>query len=186
MKSEPGGMFVIRNAGNIVPYCESEPGGVSGTVEYVVAALHVKDMVICSHSDCGAMTAIAKSHDRSQAPAVSSWQRNADAARTVNAAHDHGSEQDKVDDLVRQNVIAQLNNLRNHPSVALALSQTALRLHGWVFDLESGEIIALDHLSGDFVNLNENPNTYAYAGQAVTAAGGRLAAAVYTPNHLTY
>jgi carbonic anhydrase len=163
-QTEPGGMFVIRNAGNIVPSYGPEPGGVSGTVEYAVAVLGVKDVVICGHSNCGAMTAIAKGLDLSQLPAVSSWLHHADAAKAVNAAHHHDSEQAKVDDLVHQNVIAQLNNLRTYPSVALALSQKKLRLHGWVFDIESGEIDALDHQSGGFVDLIEHPDVYAHAG----------------------
>ena len=161
---EPGDLFVIRNAGNIVPSYGPEPGGVSGTVEYAVAVLGMKDVVICGHSNCGAMTAIAKGHDLSQMPAVASWLRHADAAKAVNAAHHHDSEHAKVDALVRQNVIAQLNNLRTHPSVALALSQKKLRLHGWMFDIESGEIDALDHQSGGFVDLIEHPDVYAHAG----------------------
>lgn len=56
---EPGDLFVIRNAGNIVPSYGPEPGGVSASVEYAVAALRVSDIVICGHSNCGAMTAIA-------------------------------------------------------------------------------------------------------------------------------
>jgi hypothetical protein len=58
----------------------------------------------------------------------------------------------------------QLDNLRTHPSVALALSQKKLRLHGWVFDIESGEIDALDHQSGRFVDLVGHPDVYAHAG----------------------
>ena len=54
---EPGELFVIRNAGNIVPSYGPEPGGVSATVEYAVAVLGVQDIVICGHSDCGAMGA---------------------------------------------------------------------------------------------------------------------------------
>src|ERR1700684_612406 len=54
---EPGDLFVIRNAGNIVPSYGPEPGGVSATVEYAVAVLGVQDIVICGHSNCGAMTA---------------------------------------------------------------------------------------------------------------------------------
>jgi carbonic anhydrase len=160
-QTEPGGMFVIRNAGNIVPSHGPEPGGVSGTVEYAIAVLGVKDVVVCGHSNCGAMTAIAKGHDLSHMPAVSSWLRHADAAKAVNAARHHECEQAKVDDLVRENVIAQLNNLRTHPSVALALSRKALRLHGWVFDIESGQIEALDGQSGRFVDLIDHPDVYA-------------------------
>src|SRR3954465_10517606 len=64
-QSEPGAMFVIRNAGNIVPPSGPEPGGVSATIEYAVSVLGVSDIVICGHSDCGAMTAIAHEHDLS-------------------------------------------------------------------------------------------------------------------------
>jgi carbonic anhydrase len=163
-QSEPGGIFVIRNAGNIVPSYGPEPGGVSGTVEYAVAVLGVKDVVICGHSNCGAMTAIAKNHDLSHMPAVSSWLRHADAAKAVCAVHNHESDQAKIDDLIHENVIAQLVNLRTHPSVARALSQKKLRLHGWVFDIESGEIDALDHATGGFVDLIEHPDVYAHAG----------------------
>ncbi|HEY2052035.1 MAG TPA: carbonic anhydrase [Caulobacteraceae bacterium] len=163
-QTEPGGMFVIRNAGNIVPSYGPEPGGVSGTVEYAIAVLGVKDVVICGHSNCGAMTAIAKDHDLGRMPAVSNWLRHADAARAVNAARHHDCEQAKVDDLVRENVIAQLNNLRTHPSVALAMSREALRLHGWVFDIESGQIEALDGQSGRFVDLIDHPDVCAHAG----------------------
>ena len=60
---EPGDLFVIRNAGNIVPSYGPEPGGVSASVEYAVAALRVSDIVICGHSNCGAMTAkIGRAH----------------------------------------------------------------------------------------------------------------------------
>lgn len=83
---EPGDLFVIRNAGNIVPSYGPEPGGVSASVEYAVAALRVSDIVICGHSNCGAMTAIASCQCMDHMPAVSHWLRYADSARVVNEA----------------------------------------------------------------------------------------------------
>ena len=91
-QSEPGDMFVIRNAGNIVPSFGPEPGGVSATVEYAVAVLGVTDIVICGHSNCGAMTAIAKNQDLTALPAVRNWLRHADAAKAINNVCPHGSE----------------------------------------------------------------------------------------------
>jgi carbonic anhydrase len=150
---EPGEMFVIRNAGNIVPSFGPEPGGVSATVEYAVAVLGVRDVVICGHSDCGAMTALAHNHDLGHLPAVCSWLHHADAAKAVNEAQHHASDADKLDGMVHQNVIAQLANLRTHPSVAVALAQGRLTLHGWVYDIESGQIEALDSATGRFAPL---------------------------------
>ncbi|HFU7634487.1 TPA: cyanase [Escherichia coli] len=85
---EPGDLFVIRNAGNIVPSYGPEPGGVSASVEYAVAALRVSDIVICGHSNCGAMTAIASCQCMDHMPAVSHWLRYADSARLVGAKLD--------------------------------------------------------------------------------------------------
>ncbi|WP_250479582.1 MULTISPECIES: carbonic anhydrase [unclassified Caballeronia] len=158
---EPGELFVIRNAGNIVPSYGPEPGGVSATVEYAVAVLGVGDIVICGHSDCGAMGAISRCTCLDHLPAVANWLRHSDAAKAINAAHTFDSPRAKLDDLVRENVIAQLANLRTHPSVALALQQGKIRLHGWVYDIESGGIDALDGASRIFLPLAESPTTIA-------------------------
>ena len=160
---EPGDLFVIRNAGNIVPSFGPEPGGVSATVEYAVAALGVTDVVVCGHSDCGAMTAVATCKCLDHMPAVANWLRYADPAKLVNDAREHASERDRIDSMVRENVIAQLNNLKTHPSVALALAQGRLTLHGWVYDIESGSIDALDSTTRQFVSLAEHPDVAATA-----------------------
>ncbi len=133
---EPGDLFVIRNAGNIVPSYGPEPGGVSASVEYAVAALQVADIVICGHSDCGAMTAIATCKCLDHMPAVAGWLRYADSARVVNEARQHKDQPTKVAAMVRENVIAQLANIQTHPSVRLALEEGRVTLHGWIYDIE--------------------------------------------------
>ncbi|WP_199063741.1 carbonic anhydrase [Serratia sp. ASV30] len=158
---EPGDLFVIRNAGNIVPSFGPEPGGVSASVEYAVAALGVEDIVICGHSDCGAMTAIATCKCLDHMPTVANWLRYADAAKAVNQANEHASEHDRINSMVRENVIAQLTNLKTHPSVALALDRGNLRLHGWVYDIATGCIDALDGNTRRFVPLASNPSVTA-------------------------
>jgi carbonic anhydrase len=167
---EPGDMFVIRNAGNIVPPYGPEPGGVSATVEYAVAALGVTDVVICGHSNCGAMTAIATCKCMDHMPAVQNWLRYADSAKIVNEAHKHHDERGRIDSLVHENVIAQLANLKTHPSVRLALAQGNLALHGWVYDIESGSIDALDGTARRFVSLAENPHVCAVPAPVSLAA----------------
>ena len=158
---EPGELFVIRNAGNIVPSYGPEPGGVTASVEYAVSKLGVRDVVICGHSDCGAMTAIATCQCLGHMPAVEHWLRYADSARLVNEARKHANEQERIASMVRENVIAQLANIQTHPSVRLALSEARLNLHGWVFDIESGTIEAYDGASMKFVQLAEHPDTTA-------------------------
>ena len=158
---EPGDLFVIRNAGNIVPSYGPEPGGVSATVEYAVSVLKVSDIVICGHSNCGAMSAISSCQNLDHLPAVAHWLRHADCAKAIVDAQSHANQHERTDALVRQNVVAQLANIRTHPSVAVALAQHRLNLHGWIYDIENGVIDALDGATGDFVPLADNPQVVA-------------------------
>ncbi|WP_439878974.1 carbonic anhydrase [Pseudomonas prosekii] len=160
-QQEPGELFVIRNAGNIVPSYSPHPGGVSATVEYAVAVLSVTDIVICGHSDCGAMTAVASCKCMDHLPAVSGWLQHAESAKVINESRPHADQAAKVSSMVRENVIAQLANIQTHPSVRLAQEKGQLNLHGWVYDIETGSIDALDAASRDFVSLVEHPNTCA-------------------------
>ncbi|KIZ13647.1 carbonic anhydrase [Streptomyces natalensis] len=132
--SEPGELFVIRTAGNLVPAYRPGGDGVAASVEYAVSALGVSDVVVCGHSGCGAMTALAGRHDMSDAPAVAGWLRHADAAQARTAATGD------VAALIRQNVLAQLANLATHPSVARARAENRLTLHGWVYDIATGGV----------------------------------------------
>lgn len=158
---EPGDIFVIRNAGNIVPSYGGEPGGVSATVEYAVAALGVTDIVILGHSDCGAMTAIARNKNLDSMPAVAGWLHHADAAKAISCSINHASPSEALSSMVRENVIAQLANIRTHPSVALGLANGTLALHGWIYDIESGSILTLNGQTRCFVPLAEFPQTCA-------------------------
>ncbi|WP_422130920.1 carbonic anhydrase [Streptomyces misionensis] len=131
---EPGELFVVRTAGNLVPARAPGADGVAASIEYAVGTLGVREIVVCGHSGCGAMTALAHGHDLGGAPAVADWLRLADAsvARTEDAAD--------VPALVRQNVLAQLANLATHPSVARALARHETTVRGWVFDIATGRV----------------------------------------------
>jgi carbonic anhydrase len=160
-QQDPGDIFVIRNAGNIVPSYSPVPGGVTATVEYAVAALGVSDIVVCGHSDCGAMTAIASGKSLDSMPAVANWLHHSDSAKMINESRTHANAAEKLKSMVCENVVSQLVNIRTHPSVALAIEQGKLTLHGWVYDIETGNVIALDGNTGTYVSLNEFPETTA-------------------------
>ncbi|KOV60484.1 carbonic anhydrase [Streptomyces sp. MMG1121] len=140
-QGEPGELFVIRTAGNLVPAYTPRANGVTASIEYAVAVLGVTDIVVCGHSACGAMTALAEEHDLTGAPAVADWLRHADAALARTAGLAAGPQ--KAGALVRQNVLAQLANLATLPSVARALAEKKVTLHGWVFDIATGRVEAL-------------------------------------------
>ena len=158
MQQGPGDLFVIRNAGNIVPPYAIAPGGVSASIEYAVAILKVPDIIICGHSGCGAMTAILNGKEQLQAlPEVARWLGFADAAKQTLTEHyaarpDH----EKLDLLVRGNVLAQLANLLTHPVVANAVKAREVRLHGWVFDIATATVTTYDAEAGEFVPLMQS------------------------------
>ncbi|NEW76648.1 carbonic anhydrase [Streptomyces rhizosphaericus] len=140
--SEPGELFVIRTAGNLVPAYAPGADGVAASIEYAVAVLGVSDIVVCGHSACGAMTVLAEDQDVTGTPAIADWLRHADASRARATTVEPSTS--TLDELVRQNVLAQLANLATHPSVARALATNAVTRHGWVFDIATGSVEELD------------------------------------------
>lgn len=143
-QSAPGELFVCRNAGNIVPPFAMKNGGVSSAVEYAVMALEVSEIVVCGHSDCGAMKAFFNPEALETMPNVKSWLAHAEPAHeVVKTCCGHLSQDEQVHALVLENVAIQLVHLQNHPSVAARLAAGKLSLHGWFFDIHTGEIHAL-------------------------------------------
>ena len=153
----PGELFVCRNAGNIVPPFTQQNGGVSSAIEYAVVALGVRDIVVCGHSDCGAMKGLMTPEALGRMPSVAAWLRHAAAAeRIVCEAYPAGmAPKEHHRALALENVMVQLANLRTHPSVAAALAKGELTLHGWFFEIESGELLAYDGEAARFVPLGD-------------------------------
>ncbi len=155
--SEPGDLFVCRNAGNIVPAYGEMLGGVSATVEYAVTVLKVKAIVLCGHSDCGAMKALLNPESLAGLPTISSWLKHAETARRIVAeGPPDRSPQERLEELIEENVLAQLEHLETHPSVVARLRRGDLDLYGWVYRIQTGEILAFDATRNRFVPLDES------------------------------
>jgi carbonic anhydrase len=154
--SDPGDLFTIRNAGNIVPPYGDVMGGVSATIEYAVMVLGVKNIIICGHTRCGAMDALMKPESIAHMPIVRNWLNHAESARRIIQETCHSLEDDaRAQALVEENVLVQLDNLRTHPSVSLALAKGEMDLFGWVFDIVHGHVFGYDGDIGEFVPMSE-------------------------------
>ena len=154
-QSSPGDLFVTRNVGNVVPPYGQMNGGVSTAIEYAVLALGVQHIIVCGHSDCGAMKAVLNPASLDGMPTVRAWLRHAEVARSVVADNCNcGSAHETLGVLTEENVVAQLDHLRTHPSVAARLASGQLQIHGWVYDIDSGGIRAYDAASGHFLALD--------------------------------
>jgi carbonic anhydrase len=149
--TEPGELFIIRNAGNLVPPYGAQIGGTTATIEYAVAVLNVSDIVVCGHSDCGAMKALAQPKDLDTLPAVRHWLIHAESTRrVVEENFSNLSSEEQYSTLIKENVLIQLDHLRTHPTVVSRLRRKALNLHGWVYSLHNGEVWVYDHELGEF------------------------------------
>ena len=156
MQAQPGDLFVCRNAGNIVPPYSTQNGGVTSTVEYAVMALGIRDIIVCGHSDCGAMKAVANPAGLAKMPNVAAWLRHSEAAGQVVAAYLDLDEAEKVRVVALENVVAQLAHLRTHPSVAAGIARGEIALHGWFVDIHAGMVLGLDGQTNRFVPLRED------------------------------
>ncbi len=153
-QTEPGELFVLRNAGNLVPPYGGPPGAEAATIEYALVQLRVRDVVLCGHSKCGAMHGLLEPEALGKMPAVAGWLDHARALLpALQGAERSAEEQLKL--AIEKNVLLQMEHLRTHPAVAAALAARALRLHGWVYHFEKGLVDAYDPLSGTFRPLEQ-------------------------------
>ena len=157
-QTEPGELFILRNAGNIVPAYGAVLGGEAATIEYAVGMLKVKDIIICGHSHCGAMRTLLTPELAERLPAVRAWLTHAEAtARIIRENYGHlQDESARITATVEENVLVQLENLRTHPSVAAALGRGELKLHGWVYKFESGQVFSFDADEGQFSQVTSS------------------------------
>jgi len=151
-QTRPGDLFVERNPGNIVPVYDRHISGESASVEYAVEVLKVEHVVVCGHSDCGAVKGILYPEKLGRVPAVRHWLTYGNRSRQMLLRRASGLPEHRQLELLTQlNVIVQIEHLKTHPSVARRLRQGKLELHGWVYDIREGEIRQLQERTGEFL-----------------------------------
>jgi carbonic anhydrase len=162
-QTEPGELFLLRNAGNIIPAygAAAASGGEGATVEYAVSVLRMPNVIVCGHYGCGAMHYLMRAgeqrhHRTDDLPSVRAWCAHAEATRRiVKAKHGHLPIERQDELAIERNVLVQLDNLRTHPSVAAALARSELSLYGWAYRIETGEVLAYDPVLAKFLPLTE-------------------------------
>jgi carbonic anhydrase len=186
MQSQPGDLFILRNIGNLVPEAQSGDFSVMASVEYALEALGVQTIVICGHSDCGAMKVAHSGADLSAMPHAKEWLDNAQPSlRAFDSGETHVSVDDDLpahDCLSQINVVTQFENLLTYPAVRKAVENEKLRLVGMWFDIANAEVLVYDNRQHKFVAVDRamvaehkaNPRTAMAA-----ALGSAVAVAVW-------
>jgi len=141
-----GELFVIRNAGNIIPPFGAANGGEGATVEYAIHALGIEQIVVCGHSHCGAMKGLLQLGKLQQEmPLVYNWLQHAEAARRlVQENYSNYLGEELLEVTIAENVLTQIENLKTYPVVRSKLYQGKLQIYGWIYHLETGEVMAYD------------------------------------------
>jgi carbonic anhydrase len=177
-QSGPGELFELRNAGNLVPPFGASNGGESATIEFAVAGLGVKDIVICGHTHCGAMKALLNPASMDTMPLVRQWLQHAETTRRImdenygNLPLEH-----RLNVAVQEHVLVQVENIQTHPAVAVKLQRGEIHVHAWVYKLETGEVFSYSPDAGRFIPLSTedatpmpNPGSERFANGAAPAA----------------
>jgi carbonic anhydrase len=150
-QTEPGDLFIIRNAGNLIPP-HPVPSGAAATVEFAVRGLGIKDIIVCGHTNCGAMCQLVA--PKPGFPLLDGWLEYAAETRTImQDAYSHLSEKAQLKVVIKENVLVQLEHLRSLPVVAEAIENDNVKLHGWVYDIETGEVLTYNPQTGQFAPL---------------------------------
>lgn len=157
-QSQPGDLFVVKNAGNIVPAAsvKGDTNSTAAAIEFAVDGLKVTDVVICGHTQCGAMHALVERNvDPDRMPHLARWIESAAPVRRVlDERYQHlTATEDRVTAAAEENVLFGLENLRTYPCVARRLEEGSLQLHAWFFKIASAELFAFDPEAQQFAPL---------------------------------
>jgi carbonic anhydrase len=152
LQAGPGELFVIRNAGNLVPPYGAANGGEGASIEYAIQALNVDQIIICGHSHCGAMKGLLKLKDlRDSMPLVCQWLEHAmGTLQVMKESYQHLEGEDLIEATIAENVVTQIENIKTYPAVHSRLRQGKLEIFGWIYEIETGEVLAYDEESNTF------------------------------------
>lgn len=157
--TDPGDLFVVRNVGNIVPAAETSKtpaaAGTAAAIEFALGRLGVTDIIVCGHSDCGAMRAMAAGLE-GPGPLAAWLQSAGDTFKSLERHQDLAPERARHDRLAQAHALVQLEHLKTHAPVAEALAAGRLRLHAWWFDLAGADVYAWEAPLGRYTLIDED------------------------------
>jgi carbonic anhydrase len=159
--TNPGELFVLRNIGNIIPPCGCEGISTSdeseaAALEFSVLILNVFDIIVCGHSECGAMKALMDDREKVPYPHLKNWLRHGDEAlERLRAGVTLDASLSPANQLSQLNVLLQLEHLKSYPAVRERVENGDLLLHGWWFDIAKADVYAFDEAAKKFILIDE-------------------------------
>lgn len=156
--TNPGDLFVLRNIGNLIPpaTCPDHDNSASAVIEFAIFSLNVSDIIVCGHSECGAMIALAKGVDTLCCPHVQTWLKHGEEslkkARSGTIFNPNLSLHNQLSQI---NVVQQMEHIKSYPFIKERLDQKKLRVHGWWFDIAYADVYCYEAGQNQFVLIDE-------------------------------
>jgi len=153
----PGELFLVRNIGNVIPpYDPANSGATAAAIEYAVCVLDVQNVIVCGHTLCGAMDAILHPERTKDLPHVQRWLRHTQRIpEIIESRYSDITGNARWTVTAQENVLVQLEHLRQYPFVSKKLEEGKLQLNGWMFKIDTGEVFDYDPAVEEFAPLVE-------------------------------
>lgn len=159
--TDPGDLFVLRNVGNLIPPCEHSGSACTdkseaAAIEFALLTLRVSDIVICGHSECGAMQAIVSGRETIPSHNLRQWLGYGEAAyEKLKAQPNFAKGLSEHNRLSQQNVLLQIEHLKTYPVIQERIAKGSLKIHGWWFELAHADVYAYEEGQHQFVLIDE-------------------------------
>lgn len=156
--TNPGDLFVLRNIGNLIPPASSslQENSSLAVIEFAIFSLTVIDIIICGHSECGAIQAISKGIDTSCCPHLESWLKFGQGSLSKDRK---GLKLDpslsELNQISQVNVLQQMEHIASYPFIQERLEKKQLRIHGWWFDIAQADVYCYEPEQNQFILIDE-------------------------------
>jgi carbonic anhydrase len=156
--TNPGDLFVLRNVGNLVPPVSAplQDNSASAVIEFAIFSLNVSDIIVCGHSECGAMQALANGVDTLCCPHLKSWLKYGE--ESLNKVRDGLVINPKLSEhnqISQVNVLQQMEHIMSYPFIQERLEKGELRVHGWWFDIAHADVYCYEPSIKQFVLIDD-------------------------------
>ncbi|MBI2811657.1 MAG: carbonic anhydrase [Candidatus Melainabacteria bacterium] len=157
--TNPGDLFVLRNIGNLIPpaSCPHQDNSASAVIEFSIFSLNISDIIVCGHSECGAMQALSQGIDTLCCPHLESWlkygEESLNKVRNGLTIDPSLAEHNQISQV---NVLQQMEHIKSYPFIRERIEKKQLRVHGWWFDIAQADVYCYEQDLNQFVLINEN------------------------------
>lgn len=177
--TNPGDLFVLRNIGNLIPpsSAETDDNSAQAAIEFSIFSLKIADIIVCGHSECGAMQALTEGVDAKCCPHLASWLKHGEESKNlVKGGFTLNPSLSEHNQISQVNVLQQMEHIASYPFIRERLEKKEMRVHGWWFDIANADVYCYEPSLNQFVLIDEPESELIMArlvGQKTSESGSK-------------